>query len=282
MSPVHDQSYRRYEGPRRPTGRAWTVIAATGIRSLLSRKVFLGLLALSWLPFLVRTVQIYAVTTYPQARQVQPVDMRLFERFVEGQGIFAFFITVYVGAGLIANDRRANALQVYLAKPIQRSEYIAGKLAILMTYLGVATLAPSLLLVLMQMAFSGSTAIVRDHPWLPAALAVAAIIRVAVSSATMLALSSLSRSARYVAILYTGVVFFAEAMYGVLLFVIGSNRVAWIAFSRNFEIVDDLLFRVPSARYETPAMVSAILLAGLVAVSISVLDRTIRGVEVVS
>ena len=36
MSPVHDQSYRRYQGVRVPAGRAWTVILRTGLRSLLS------------------------------------------------------------------------------------------------------------------------------------------------------------------------------------------------------------------------------------------------------
>ena len=30
MSPIHDQSYRRYEGPRNPLGKAWSVIAVTG------------------------------------------------------------------------------------------------------------------------------------------------------------------------------------------------------------------------------------------------------------
>jgi ABC-type transport system involved in multi-copper enzyme maturation permease subunit len=238
------------------------------------------LLVLSWLPFLVRTVQIYAVTTYPQARQVLPIDMRLFERFVEGQGIFAFFITVYVGAGLIANDRRANALQVYLAKPIQRSEYIAGKLAILMTYLALATLVPSLLLVLMQLIFSGSLTFLSENPRLVPAIIVASLVRIVIASLTMVALSSLSRSSRYVAVLYTGVIFFAEAMYAVLLVAMGSNRVAWISLSRNFEVINDALFG-QAARYETPLVVCLVVLAGLAAVSVSVLERTIRGVEIV-
>ena len=30
MSPIHDQTYRRYEGTRQPPGRAWTVIARDG------------------------------------------------------------------------------------------------------------------------------------------------------------------------------------------------------------------------------------------------------------
>jgi ABC-type transport system involved in multi-copper enzyme maturation permease subunit len=280
MSPVHDQSYRRYGGTRRSPGGAWLVIARTGIRAMLSRRVFIGLLALSWIPFLVRTVQIYAVTTYPQARQVLPIDVRLFERFVEGQGLFAFFITVYVGAGLIANDRRANALQVYLSKPIARLEYIGGKLAILMTYLAFATLVPSLLLIVMQLVFSGSFDFVRENPSLIPAVTVASLLRIIVGSITMLALSSVSRSTRYVAVLYTGVIFFAEAIYAVLRVAMGTTRVAWISLSRNFSVVNDALFD-QSARYDAPVLVCAIVLAALIAVSVSVLERTIRGVEIV-
>ena len=58
-----------------------------------------------------------------------------FREFLEQQDFFVFVITVYVGAGLIANDRRANALQIYLSKPLMRSEYIAGKLAVLFAFL---------------------------------------------------------------------------------------------------------------------------------------------------
>ena len=281
MSPVHDQSYRRYQGKREPHGRGWLVIAGAGMRAVLAKKVFLGLLLLAWLPFLVRTVQIYAVTMYPQTSEVLPVNARMFQSFVEGQGLFAFFVTIYVGAGLIANDRRANALQVYLSKPILRIEYIAGKLAVLATFLLSVTLLPAVLLVVMQVVLSGSVNLLREHPTLIPAVVLASLLRVIVASVTMLALSSISRSARYVAVMYTGVIFFAEAMYGVLSFVTGSTRVAWISITGNFDVVTDAIFR-EAPRYETPATVSFIVLIGLVAVSVSVLERSVRGVEIVS
>ena len=281
MSPVHDQSYRRYQGKREPHGRGWLVIAGVGIRAVLAKKMFLGLLLLSWLPFLVRTVQIYAVTMYPQTSDVLPVNARMFQSFVEGQGLFAFFVTIYVGAGLIANDRRANALQVYLSKPILRIEYIAGKLAILATFLLGVTLLPAVLLVIMQIVLSGNIDLLRVHPTLIPAVVLASLIRVIVASATMLALSSISRSARYVAVMYTGVIFFAEAMYGVLAFVTGSSRVAWVSITGNFDVVTDAIFR-EAPRYDTPAAVSFIVLIALVVVSVSVLERSVRGVEIVS
>ena len=45
--------------------------------------MFLGLLLLAWIPFIVRTVQIYAVTMYPQASAVLPVNPQLFQTFIE-------------------------------------------------------------------------------------------------------------------------------------------------------------------------------------------------------
>jgi ABC-type transport system involved in multi-copper enzyme maturation permease subunit len=281
MSPIHDQSYRRYQGVRQPSGRGWMVIARAGIRTMLSRKIFIGVMVLAWLPFLVRTVQIYAVTMYPQAAEVVPIDLAMFRNFVEFQGLFVFFVTVYVGAGLIANDRRANALQVYLSKPLLRSEYVGGKLAILVVFLLWTTLLPALLLVVMQIIFSGSVSFLRTYPIVVPAVVLASLARVLVAAFTMLALSSLSKSARYVAILYAGVIFFSEAVYGVLRLVTGSSRVAWVSVGGNLSVVTDAIFRQP-ARFETPVLVSILVLTGLIAVSISVLERRVRGVEVVS
>jgi len=282
MSPIHDQSYRRYEGARQPPGRGWSVILSAGLRTMLGRKLFLGLMVLAWIPFIVRTVQIYVVTMYPTiAAQGLPVDARMFMKFLEHQSVFVFFVTIYVGAGLIANDRRANALQIYLSKPLLRMEYIGGKLGVLATYLLLITLVPGLLLVAMQIMFSGSLEFVKANAFVIPAIVLASLVRVLVASFTMLALSSLSKSTRYVAVLYTGTIFFTEAMYGVLTLVTGSTRVAWVSITGNLDRIADLIFRQP-ARYETPAIVSALVLAGLVAVSISVLERRVRGVEVVS
>lgn len=281
MSPIHDQSYRRYAGERRPLGRGWSVITKAGIRSLLSRKWFLALLLLAWVPFIVRTVQIYAVTMYPTAGQVLPVDARMFMQFVEQQGSFVFFVTVFVGSGLIANDRRANALQIYLSKPLLRMEYIGGKLTILATFLLFVTVVPALLLIALQIMFAGSLEFIRANLHVIPAVVLASLARVIVSSFTMLALSSLSKSTRYVAILYAGAIFFTEAVFGVLRVVTNSTRAAWVSVSANLENVTDVVFR-QAPRYETPVVVSILVLAGLVAVSISVLERRVRGVEVVS
>jgi ABC-type transport system involved in multi-copper enzyme maturation permease subunit len=281
MSPIHDQTYRHYAGERRPLGRAWGVISSTGIRSSMARKWFLALLICAWIPFVVRTVHIYAVTMFPQAGQMLPIDARMFMQFVEQQGIFIFFVTVFAGSGLIANDRRANALQIYLSKPLLRMEYIGGKLAVLCTFLTFITLVPALLLLVMQVMFSGNFDFLRANLHVVPAIILACLIRVIVSALAMMALSSLSKSTRFVAILYTGAIFFTDSMFVFLAFVTGSTRVAWVSVGGNIENITDVMFR-QTPRYETPLVVSILVLLGLIAVSISVLERRVRGVEIVA
>jgi hypothetical protein len=96
----------------------------------------------------------------------------------------------------------------------------------------------------------------------------------------MLALSSLSKSARYVAIMYTGVIFFTSAMAGILIGITGSTRGAWVSIGMNLENLTRAMFR-EKLSYETPLTVSVLILVGLVVLSISVLERRVRGVEVV-
>src|SRR5207244_13577041 len=97
--PIHDQGYRRYAGDRAPRGRAWAVIARTGIRARLGQRAFLGLLLISWFPFFVRAVQIYAAANLPQAAFLAPTPEML-RQFLDQQQIFVFFLQLYGGAGL--------------------------------------------------------------------------------------------------------------------------------------------------------------------------------------
>src|SRR2546423_12245755 len=148
--PIHDQGYRRYGGVKARTGTGWMVITRAGIRTQFAKRAFLGLLLLSWLPFFVRAVQIYAAANLPQA-QFLALTGETFRQFLDQQQIFVFFITVYVGAGLIAKDRRANALQIYLSKPLTRAEYIFGKIAILMIFLALVSWLTAIVLLVVQL-----------------------------------------------------------------------------------------------------------------------------------
>ncbi len=280
MSPIHDQSYRHYGGGRAIPGRSWTVIAWAGIKTMIRKRAFLGLLIFGLAPFLARAVQMWISSNYPQAAILNPTP-ETFRQFLEQQDFFVFVITVYVGAGLIANDRRANALQIYLSKPLMRSEYILGKLAVLFTFLALVTFLPAMLLLWLKVMFDGNFTFLRSNLFLIPAITVGSLLQVVLASFTMLALSSLSKSARYVGILYVGITFFTSAIYGVLYMITGSSRVSWISIGANLAQVVDVIFRL-KPRYATPWQVSLLVIVGLVVLSISVLERRVRGVEVVT
>ena len=104
---------------------------------------------------------------------------------------------------------------------------------------------------------------------------------VSVASFTMLALSSLSKSSRFVALMYTGAIFFTSALYGALSLISDPRGSPGSRLSANLEQVIDVIFR-KTPRYEVPTVICAMVLLALVVVSISVLERRVRGVEVVS
>ena len=280
MSPIHDQSYRHYGGGRAIPGRSWMVIAWAGIRSFLGKRSFMGMMLFALAPFMVRAVQFWISATYPQASVLAP-SAETFREFLEQQDFFVFVITVYVGAGLISNDRRANALQIYLSKPLMRTEYIAGKLAILVTFLCLVTLVPALLLLLLKIAFDGNFTFLRNNLFVIPAIIIGSLLQVLLASFTMLALSSLSKSSRFVGILYVGITFFTSAMFGALYAITGSSRVSWIAITANLSQVVDVVFRL-KPRYATPWQVSLLVIIGLIVLSVSILERKVRGVEVVT
>jgi ABC-2 type transport system permease protein len=278
--PIHDQSYRRYGGGRKSVGRAWTVIARAGVMTMIRKRTFLGLLVAAWVPFVGHVMQIYFSTNFPQMAILAPTA-KTFRDFFNWQEIFVFLVTIYVGAGLIASDRRANALQIYLSKPLLRSEYIAGKAAVLFTFLLAVTWLPAILLLIVQVLFAGSLEFVQKNLFLFPAITVASVLEVSVATFTMLALSSLSKSPRYVAILYAGVVFFTASIYGVMYAITNDSSLAWLAVSTNVSQVTDVIFRLPP-KFDTPWQVSLTVLIGLIVLSVSILERRVRGVEIVT
>ena len=278
--PSHDQGYRRYTGVRAQTGRAWSVIAGAGIRTLMARREFIGLLLLSWVPFVVRAVQIYAAANLPQAQFLAP-DARMFRSFLQQQEIFLFFITVYAGTGLIANDRRANALQIYLSKPLSRIEYIFGKFAILLALLLLVTWLPAMLLLVIQVMFAGSFTFFLQHLYLVPAITVFSLIQVSTVALAMLALSSLSKSSRYVGILYAALIFFSQAVYGIVRVITHDSRMAWVSVPLDLQQIGDAIFRL-EPRFAMPVWSAFLVIALLMAASAAILERRVRGIEVVA
>lgn len=278
--PIHDQGYRRYLGTRDAIGRSWQVMTRAGVMSVVSKRVFMGMMLFAWAPFVVRVVQFYFSTTITQASFLAPTG-ETFREFLDQQGIWVFFVTIYVGAGLIANDRRANALQLYLSKPMTSAEYIAGKLAILVIFLVGVTFLPAILLLITQALLAGNLTFARNNIYLVPAITLYSLAQVLLAATTMLALSSLSKSSRFVSVMYAGVFFFTTALFQTLRGITGRSTFAWLSPSAALQQLGDVIFRL-EPRYQLSPAVAALAVVVMIAGSIFILMRRVRGVEIVT
>lgn len=278
--PIHDQGYRRFGGRRDARGNSWLVITRAAVRTLLRNRKFAALLLIAWAPFVYQVGKVYLSTNFPQVALLA-VTADTFRSFLEHQGIFVFFVTVYAGAGLIANDRRANALQIYLSKPLTRLEYVAGKAATLIVLLLAVTWVPAMLLLLVQILLAGSLAFVQKNLFLFPAITVFAVVQVLLASFTMLALSSLSKSSRFVGVMFAGIVLFTDAIQGMFWMLTRSSGASLVSPTASLNQVGDIIFR-RAPRYDTPWVLSALAILLLIGISMWVLERRVRGVDVVA
>jgi len=143
------------------------------------------------------------------------------------------------------------------------------------------TWLPAIVLLIVQISFAGNFTFLSNNLFLFPAITVFSFIMITMVAAAMLALSSLSNSSRYVGILYAAVIFFTQAVYGVVYASTRSTAMSWISFSANLSQVGDVIFR-QTPKYETPWPVSLLMIVGLIALSAFVLERRVRGVEVVA
>jgi hypothetical protein len=97
----------------------------------------------------------------------------------------------------------------------------------------------------------------------------------------MLALSSLSKSSRFVGVMYAGLMFFTAALFQALRGITGSSAFAWISPTGALEQLGDVIFRL-DPRYELSPAVAALAIVVLIAGSAFILARRVKGVEIVT
>jgi hypothetical protein len=140
---------------------------------------------------------------------------------------------------------------------------------------------PAVLLLITQIMFSGSFTFFVDNLFLFPAITVFSLIQVVTVAAAMLALSSLSKSSRYVGVLYAALIFFSQAIYGILYAITRDSRLAWMSVASDLAQIGDAIFRVP-LRSDLSLGVASFVVAGLIAIAAFILERRVRGIEVVA
>jgi ABC-2 type transport system permease protein len=278
--PIHDQGYRHYSGQRAPHGGAWWVIARTHMMSSVRYRWFIVVLVVAWVPFVVRAVQIYFASTNAQVAQLLATTPDTFREFLSQQRLFVFLVII-MQSGLIADDRRTNALQLYLSKPLTRIEYILGKLIPPLAFVLGVTLLPAVVLLILQVVFAGSLTFLSANLFLMPAIVLFSLVQALLSAFAIVALSSLSKSRRFVAVMYAGIVFFTAAVYQVLRLITNSRRWAVISPGEMLDVIASAIFRT-RGEPAVPVFIAVLAIAVIIGLSMLILERRIRAVEVVA
>lgn len=159
---VYEHLYRAYEGEGQSALSRFLVIPRYAVREVFKSKLFTSIFILCFIYPLIATILVYLrhnanALALLQINVVEllPIDATFFRTFLEVQGGFAFILTVLVAPPLISRDLANNALPLYLCRPLSRTEYVLGKMAVVAFLLSCVTWVPGLLVFAFQASMAG-------------------------------------------------------------------------------------------------------------------------------
>jgi ABC-2 type transport system permease protein len=228
--PVFDQGYQHWNGELAGHGWRWLTITRHGVRTGMKSLVIRSFLLVSLVPALVLVItmclwglierqsdlvaglsqmlrfMLPKIVQDPRSYRVE-VWTICYDRFMYVELWLSMFLIVLVGPNLISQDLRFNALPLYFSRPLRRIDYFIGKLGVIATFLGMTIVVPAVLAYVLGLLFSLDRTILRDtFRILISSIAYGMIVALS-AGLLVLALSSLTRSSRYVAMLWLGIWF---------------------------------------------------------------------------
>lgn len=133
-SPIADLSYRNYDGPLAPPLTRWWPIAQNTMRLGIKKKGFWAWSVLSAYGYFLQIIIFYFISVAtplgPDGKNPILSNVVWHDTFVTAFSIsqlLLLIVAIMIGTPTIANDNRANALLVYLSRPITKFDYLFGK-----------------------------------------------------------------------------------------------------------------------------------------------------------
>ncbi|MBI3449497.1 MAG: hypothetical protein HY049_11335 [Acidobacteria bacterium] len=278
--PIYDQSYRPYRGTFSSHATRWVTITRTGLLQFLKRRPFVVFMTLTFIPPIVCGFIIYFAHRFPE-QTLTKIDGEFFRRLMEIQTVWFLLLGIYPGAGLISNDLRWNAIQLYLSKPLTKLDYVLGKFATLATFLVGITLLPGLVLFFLELSFSSDSKFLAAYWWIPLALAGYAACAATSWGLIVLAISSLSKNSRYVGVLLFTLSLFTSGFAQFMRGVFGRDGVIVISGIDSLKMLTYVFFGGVS-EYGDHRVGALVTLAVMSVAAGLVLRSRVRAVEVVT
>jgi hypothetical protein len=208
---VYKRRYASYTGSLTPEWSRFFVLTRYAFSDLFKSRVFVLLLILSLVPALFFAGYIF-IANNKTVQLLLPmgttdlfsVEAKYFTLIMVVQTQVAFLLNCWVGPVLIAGDLTNGALPLFLSRPFKRSDYVLGKLAVLVLLLSMVTWVPCLLLFSLQAGLARGGWI-WSHVWMVLPIMLCSAIWILTLSLISLAVSAWVR----LRIVATGVIFIA-------------------------------------------------------------------------
>lgn len=236
-SPIADLSYRHYDGPlNSPAARWWSIARLTMQVATKKRGFWFWAVAAGYWYYALLMIFWFIDTFLPvptaDGRNRILVQVTWQDQFINGFAISQlglFIVTLFIGAGVIANDNRSNALLVYLSKPCTKLDYVVGKWLGLFIPIATATALPMMFFYL-YCAMSFRTYGFFADPWMGPKLLLICTLPATFHASVILGISSLFNQARIAGAVYAGLYFlpwfFTKAIQFVRFFVLQDGKEA--------------------------------------------------------
>jgi ABC-2 type transport system permease protein len=306
---VYEHLYRAYEGESHTAWSRFLVIPRYALREVFKSKLLTTIFILCFIYPLIATILVYLrhnanalAVLQINVRELLPIDASFFRTFLEVQGSFAFILTVLVAPPLISRDLSNNALPLYLCRPLSRTEYVLGKMTVIVFLLSLVTWIPGLLIFFFQASQAGF-AWLWANLWMIQAIFTGSMVWIILLSLLALAVSSLVKWRVVASGALLGLFFvpsaFAEIVNqlfltraGHLISMWASMNSIWRGLFGLFErktgsirgtvtnpIYDEQFFDIPLL--EPPLWASWLIIALVCAVCVWLLARKVRAYEVI-
>ena len=212
--------------------------------------------------------------------EIVPIDAEFFYVFLQVQGVAAFLLAAFVGPGLVSPDLANNALPIYFCRPFSRSEYVLGKMSVLVFLLSAVTWAPGLVVFLVQCGLA-EPGWLGANLWIAGGIFLASWIRILIFSLLALALSAWIKwrvvaGAALLAVFFVGAGF-AQAIDAVL----ETSNGVYIDLARLIATLEDYLFRQTIHHTNISAAGAWAALLVICCFCLMLLARKVRAYEVV-
>src|SRR5258706_4036537 len=180
---VLERSYKQFQGTLTPEWSRFLIIPRHAFRDVFRSELFTGLFAVSFVWPLVCAILIYLhynadalAIWHISVRNLLPIDGVFFLEFIMApQAYVAFFLAMLVGPQQVSRDLTNNGLPLYLCRPFTRTEYVVGKMSIIIILVSTITWVPGLILFLLQSYLEGWSWFV-DNIWIASAIFISSLV----------------------------------------------------------------------------------------------------------